>query len=773
MVESYLKIKLFHHCLLISSIAVLLFWNTEIANARSITPSAVSVNDAFGFIVQKNPSDPLATTLAKTAVSELAIPRLQIVSPYLMPTFRTSPGNLNMAGFLADDAAQAGAKALGIAADDTSEAVVIYRATKNLPVDFSAVGGILTPYSDDFLSMAPATTGGEVLTVDPANFKTVNGKKYAIVLLRPKKIWTLPLKAKASQDGVPESISSLAVIRPPAILVHGLWGGLDTFESLHTYLIDNQLPVNDHIIPFQYTNYLAFSDPEVSSSMIVEINSIINQLDRDRIIGGRVDIIAHSMGGLVARHLSTLFQYRSWHDRNRGRFRLIVTINTPEKGSRIATYLLAHAFDRNLFSFRSGRRLFWIMMCESFSTNKQVYKCFADAGMRLGPVPGSPLYGAIHSLDPNSTYMNEISAVSPKIPDAKWRAVISSASEDNRLPYFLNGFIAETTECIPARSTCDTIESILDETPLDGIGPPNDGVVSLQSQRFGADALDVRRFYGLGHTGLPILAGLTQDGRNVLHSSKVNALVSCWLDTSGDHSCQSTTAVSSDQSQPATARPLASRLLPRRILVNLPKTLELAAPLELKIRPESWNLEQLAVIQRDEIGHRIGSQTVELIRNGADVRARFTPQLLGNVTFEFWASFGDGAISREEVNVRVVVPKLPPTEFRGDAHFKEVVMGDIGSVYRLHPAARYSKAGARNPKASALYPKEASMYPSGGLAIALDGHVQYRLLPGKGEPVIDLKTDGTITALRPGTAKIQATFGTAVDVITAIVEPGQ
>jgi hypothetical protein len=294
----------------------------------------------------------------------------------------------------------------------------------------------------------------------------------------------------------------------------------------------------------------------------------------------------------------------------------------------------------------------------------------------------------------------------------------------------------------------------------------------VQSQRFGADAVDVRRFYGLGHTGLPILAGLTQDGRNVLRSSKVNALVSCWLDKSGDHSCQSTTAVSSDQSQPATARPLAPRLLPRRILVNLPKTLELAAPLELKIRPESWNLEQLAVIQRDEIGHRIGSQTVELVRNGADVRARFTPQLLGNVTFEFWASFGDGAISREEVNFRVVVPKLPPTEFRGDAHFKEVVMGDIGSVYRLHPAARYSNAKARNPKAPALYPKEASMYPNGGLAIALDGHVQYRLLPGEGESVIDLKADGKITALRPGKAKVQASFGASVDVITVIVDRG-
>jgi len=123
--------------------------------------------------------------------------------------------------------------------------------------------------------------------------------------------------------------------------------------------------------------------------------------------------------------------------------------------------------------------------------------------------------------------------------------------------------------------------------------------------------------------------------------------------------------------------------------------------------------------------------------------------LLGQVTFTLTAVFADGAVSSQRFTATVEPPEAAPTAFWGDVNGEHIYMSlAIPGAYRMFPGASFAGIPGK---------------------VDLRSHVTYTLAPAAGTPVVRVTADGTLQALAPGTATLEARFGNAVDEIAVTV----
>ncbi|MCZ7651862.1 MAG: alpha/beta fold hydrolase [Thermoanaerobaculia bacterium] len=130
------------------------------------------------------------------------------------------------------------------------------------------------------------------------------------------------------------------LVRPPVVFVHGLWSGADTWTF---GLIDsNVFPIK------QFASYRDDAARSFSVNRRVVYDAIDNALGncRDAAIRcTRVDVVAHSMGGLLARLHSNSARYATALNRFHGNVRKLIALDTPHTGSPLANLLSALARD--------------------------------------------------------------------------------------------------------------------------------------------------------------------------------------------------------------------------------------------------------------------------------------------------------------------------------------------------------------------------------------------------------------------------------------------
>jgi pimeloyl-ACP methyl ester carboxylesterase len=142
--------------------------------------------------------------------------------------------------------------------------------------------------------------------------------------------------------------ASLNLVPPPILFVHGLWGNKKSL-LFHQTVLAQMAPWSsypDQLVAVGYPGAASFYLPESLSDMGTDVTTILGAVKSKGIVVGRVDVVAHSMGGLLVRAYSsgtcTTTGYRSLKNRCQGQFHTIVTLDTPEAGSGLATYLLAN-----------------------------------------------------------------------------------------------------------------------------------------------------------------------------------------------------------------------------------------------------------------------------------------------------------------------------------------------------------------------------------------------------------------------------------------------
>lgn len=130
------------------------------------------------------------------------------------------------------------------------------------------------------------------------------------------------------------SVLRILVTRPPVVMTHGLWSDRASFAAMEGALADSDYPrALLHRVDYEASN----DHPFAGNSRVVEqgVYAALNQAAADDYAAGKVDLVGHSMGGLLSR----LYVQSPLYPLNRD-VRRIVTCNTPHSGSQMANWLL-------------------------------------------------------------------------------------------------------------------------------------------------------------------------------------------------------------------------------------------------------------------------------------------------------------------------------------------------------------------------------------------------------------------------------------------------
>jgi pimeloyl-ACP methyl ester carboxylesterase len=662
-------------------------------------------------------------------------PALSLVSPFLLGASDLS--NLDLATLLPKLPSLASAEATGLVADGTSAAIALWATNTAEDVTFTTSNGTtLLPYVPSFLAAAP-TVGSESLTIPAANLITIGSVLYAAALVQAPPPAVTPSFSDpiivTAQQGTQTGGVSMSLVPPPVLLVHGIWGNENSLSFYKSTLTGEAPWSNDanSIYSMTYPGAASFASSGSIGAMKNEAASIIESLQGQGVVGARMDVIAHSMGGLLLRSYSSGSQhgpcdsdvtmntapYRSLQDRCQGQFHTIVTLDTPEDGSALATYLLQHESSTVSTAAPNYIRLAWILFCGTSDPTVTVEQCFAYNNM-------SVTGGAVASLVPNNKTLN--ATPSPNIPDATWRAL--TATDTSGILYTT---LTTLIEAINPPGTAPTLSDIL--------RGPNDDIVALASQLTGPPSVFVT-LEGLAHTTI------NGHGSAVTNSSAAAAVASCWLRDPTSPACSSVsepTLVSGEYTQEA--NPTTGRLIIDPVLSEG----LIGQPLALHVQADG-----VKSLEISQLGPNMADTDVvdvfdspRLSEPGATINV--VPRVLGKVRFSVLALFSDGTseLANETVNVSVEPSSI--THLRADSQFTQVVMLDSQSTYFLAP--QVTIRGLAKP-------------------VTVRSLATYRLVSPAVDPPVIVDLEGKLTSVHPGTAIIEVIFEGHSDRVNVVVK---
>lgn len=141
------------------------------------------------------------------------------------------------------------------------------------------------------------------------------------------KVRTLRFQIRDNNRGVTIKQLDIEVYRPPVIMAHGLWGNIKSFKKMKEELSKTGKFVHLSRVDYKETNDASFA---TNAGVIpLHINNTFQEMSNEKIAVGKVDVIGHSMGGIVSRMYIQGENYRK--DINK-----LITIQTPHSGSQFA-----------------------------------------------------------------------------------------------------------------------------------------------------------------------------------------------------------------------------------------------------------------------------------------------------------------------------------------------------------------------------------------------------------------------------------------------------
>jgi pimeloyl-ACP methyl ester carboxylesterase len=674
---------------------------------------------------------------------------LSMIDPVSLPAI--GPDGFDLRSFIADGGLARTPAATGLVHDGSSAVLLVFGSPISADVCFSAGPDLLfEPYLPGFRkAVSPVRQAGTWL-VPAAQLVTIGGRHYAAVLVDTVTTAFNPANATApiaaGQCCWSGASASLADQAPPVVLIHGLWGNSDSLSSVQQYL-DGHSPWNrtkiSYVQPIQYSITQPFDGAEPAQVVHSEVTGLLAELAQHHVAAGRVDVVAHSMGGLVARHYAGLSTFRSLGNRMQGAFHTVVTLDTPELGSALAPFLLANWNAEVEAPIFSTPYAIWTAACGLFPV-VNVEQCFAGLGMPLA-AQGAPLdSGAVYSLTPGGPSLTSASLAPAQIPGAAWRVIDAVSPSNGALGFEVNNLIAAIYSNPNKAPTVTTLLQNL----------PNDAIVALPSQTSTASAPVETSFTGFSHTKAPdgsILDVFGLNDANVLASNPVDEAAACWLLQAGQGACTTPPTNAAPVAAAVALRVAGPAVLADRLTVTAPARLTLAQPASLPIRLTTLGLVRLSLRQHDPVSGAVATDTLDLGgQSGPSAAVALMPRLLGQVDFTLTGVFADGAVSTQRFSATVEPAAEAPASFAGDINGRHVYLSlSIPGPYRLFPVANFGGVPGK---------------------VDLRLHVDYALDPG-GDSIVGLGSDGTLQPLRQGDTAVEAQFGTATDRIAVTVGP--
>ena len=209
------------------------------------------------------------------------------------------------------------------------------------------------------------------------------------------------------QDAANPSINTtlpLSLYRVPVVLVHGIWS--NSADSWTDTGFEQSLKGKNFDVYFaEYGKYNAttfdpFENATKGNYGIDAIRNItksaLEKYESKGIAASQVDIVAHSMGGLMARGFTQQSDYKNDDNNMKGYIHRLITIGTPHFGAQLAGILYDHR-DETYCHKWIGFRLYVTLSdyCGQTPapTLKEIYR---NASIPIDE-------GAVEALKPNST----------------------------------------------------------------------------------------------------------------------------------------------------------------------------------------------------------------------------------------------------------------------------------------------------------------------------------------------------------------------------------
>jgi pimeloyl-ACP methyl ester carboxylesterase len=318
----------------------------------------------------------------------------------------------------------------GIVADGVSRILII--ANYDNPLKFSVTG----PSNIDYGSLNSINELKSIndmndpkqnsIVTDPINLK--HHRKDSIVGVIYKAPHYVNMKKNSKQLAVTISVSDpkkkyiqeniiIKVYRVPVILVHGVWDNEENSWG-NTFFKQYLEGRGFWVVTVDYKEHNAktfdpCAEPEIGNPAIAALKSrILEVLDRynkqQHISASQVDIIAHSMGGLIARGLCQHNDYKAKENYMKGQIRRLITIGTPHFGAGLAGTLYRQK--DNWYSNKDNKDTLW---------NSNYGEDSAYRSLQLkdiySKVYGTPIdKGAVESLAPDSAAYSNLHPTSVK-----------------------------------------------------------------------------------------------------------------------------------------------------------------------------------------------------------------------------------------------------------------------------------------------------------------------------------------------------------------------
>jgi pimeloyl-ACP methyl ester carboxylesterase len=262
----------------------------------------------------------------------------------------------------------------GVAADGATQVVLRHKVVGPGQVQFEVDdpdGGPTTPDAVGSLSSLGGQEQQLVLTVDavltvtgdymalavyhaPADFVSNPGAHMSQGCRRVRVRAEFTPPTGANVQGTTLATRHIEVVRPPVVLVHGLWSYPSTWgEPEQSFLTDPNFVVK--VADYRGTRASGFlTNKRVTWKAIRDAVSTLRQ---DNYATTRADVIGHSMGGVLARMYAQSFggvTYRRNENFNQGDIHKLVTIDSPHKGSPLASVLMGAPQLRQTFGLRGN-----------------------------------------------------------------------------------------------------------------------------------------------------------------------------------------------------------------------------------------------------------------------------------------------------------------------------------------------------------------------------------------------------------------------------------
>jgi len=227
----------------------------------------------------------------------------------------------------------------GIVADGVTK--LLLRVHSDGPVTFSISPGVGT------LMKIDGSLSGSSLVVQPVTISPSERIAFALYQAPsdfPGGTSTFDVTIQANQLSKP-----LRIHRPPVLLVHGVWSGPGSWTDtgIVERLRDRHFDICEHCLVDYSGDPAGSFDPLESgtplTAMMLATRSSLNDYRQVGIAITQVDVVAHSMGGLVARgYAAQTGQFVRTDNYRQGDFHKIITVGTPHLGTPMADWLIQH-----------------------------------------------------------------------------------------------------------------------------------------------------------------------------------------------------------------------------------------------------------------------------------------------------------------------------------------------------------------------------------------------------------------------------------------------